>query len=71
MPTKTYTTIQGDMWDTVAYRVYGNEYLMTDLIDANPRHRNIVVFPAGIQLSIPEIESPEPMTLPPWKRGGS
>ncbi|WP_409176664.1 tail protein X [Brevibacillus fortis] len=71
MQTRTYTTIQGDMWDTIAYRVFGNEYLMTELIDANPSHRNIVLFPAGVVLTIPEIADPEPDNLPPWKRGES
>ncbi|MBY0088395.1 tail protein X [Brevibacillus brevis] len=71
MQGKTYSTIQGDTWDMIAYRMYGNEYLMTELIDANPKHRNIVVFSAGTLIAVPEIADPEPDNLPPWKRGGS
>ncbi|WP_409174804.1 tail protein X [Brevibacillus fortis] len=71
MQGKTYITIQGDMWDTIAYRAFENEYLMTELIDANPSHRHIVVFPAGVILAIPEISEPVPDNLPPWKRGDS
>lgn len=66
---KTYVTIQGDMWDSIAKRTLGSEYYMTNLIDANPEHRETVIFPAGVQLVIPEISDPEPANLPPWKRG--
>lgn len=69
MQSKTYTTIQGDTWDMVAFRVFGNEYLMTDLIETNPAHREVVIFPAGIVLNVPVIAEPEPQNLPPWKRG--
>ncbi|MED1803023.1 tail protein X [Brevibacillus porteri] len=68
--TKTYNTIQGDMWDTIAYKTLGSEYHMTALIDAKPKHRETVIFSGGITLAIPEIAEPEPETLPPWKRGG-
>ena len=32
---ETYTTIQGDMWDSIAYRLYGNEKYVGDLMKAN------------------------------------
>ncbi|EBJ4221238.1 phage tail protein, partial [Salmonella enterica] len=34
-----YRTIQGDAWDSIAARLYGNEYLSYLLVDANPKHR--------------------------------
>lgn len=68
---KEYVTIQGDMWDGIAKKTLGSEYYMTDLIDANPEHRETVVFPANVRLTIPEISTPIPQKLPPWKRGGS
>lgn len=69
MASKVYTTTQGDMWDGIAKKTLGSEYLMPALIDANPKHRETVVFSANIQLIIPEIEEEEPANLPPWKRG--
>lgn len=69
--TKEYMTVQGDMWDGIAKKTLGNEYYMTDLIDANLAYREIVVFPANIRLVIPEVEAPAPQVLPPWKQGGS
>ncbi|RNB72179.1 tail protein X [Brevibacillus panacihumi] len=67
---RTYTTIQGDMWDLIAYKMLGSEYYMTDLIDANPDHRDTVIFPANVELIIPDVDTVQtPNTLPPWKRG--
>jgi phage tail protein X len=68
MALKTYTTKQGDMWDAIAYRVYGSEYQMHVLMDANPEHIATVIFPADVVLTIPEIETPQPQNLPPWKQ---
>lgn len=67
MADKTYTTIQGDTWDAIAFRVFGDEYLMHHLIDANPQYREIVVFPAGVRLVVPEVPEEETVELPPWK----
>lgn len=64
----TYTTIQGDTWDIVSKKVYGSEKYMDRLISANSKHRETVFFPAGIRLSVPEIDEPAPDSLPPWKR---
>jgi len=68
---KEYTTIQGDMWDGIAKKTLGSEYHMSDLIDANPVHRETVIFSANVILTIPEVATPTPKNLPPWKRGGS
>lgn len=67
MAVKTYITKQGDMWDLIAYRMYGNEYKMHVLMDANPDHITTVIFPAGIVLTIPAIDTEKPQNLPPWK----
>jgi len=64
-----YKTRQGDTWDLISLRVYGSEKYMTKLIEANPEHRETVFFSANIKLKVPEIETPVPEELPPWKRG--
>ena len=66
---REYVTVQGDTWDLIALRVYGSEAHMTTLIDANPGHRETVIFPAGIRLVVPEVAASIPASLPPWKRG--
>jgi phage tail protein X len=69
MAVKTYRTVQGDMWDAIAYRLWGNELLLHKLMDANPRHRLAVVFPAGVTLAVPDVaaELVQKAVDPPWK----
>lgn len=69
----TIKTIQGDTWDLIAKRQYGNELFMDALIKANVQHRDKVIFPAGVVLQVPEIDTTSAefeQNLPPWKRGG-
>ena len=68
---KEYTTIQGDMWDGIAKKTLGSECYMSNLIDANPNHRETVIFSANVRLVIPDVSTQGPKILPPWKRGGS
>ena len=63
-----YTTIQGDMWDLIAYKVYGKETCMDKLIQANTKYMNIAVFPQGIKLNCPELNTEDRSFLPPWRR---
>jgi phage tail protein X len=68
---KDYRTTQGDTWDIVALKMYpdlGGEKLMHTLIEANPEHRETVVFSANVMLKIPDVSIPVVSTLPPWKR---
>lgn len=65
----TYTTKQGDMWDSIAHTQCGNAKAMTSLILANQQYADIYIFPAGIVLNIPEIEQkPTNTQVPPWKK---
>lgn len=65
---KTYTTVQGDMWDSIAYKCYGDEAGINVLMDANEDYIDTVVFPAGVTLAVPEYTKPVTSTLPPWRR---
>lgn len=65
---RQYTTVQGDTWDGIAYKLYGSEYRMIALMDANTACIDVAVFSAGVALNVPELETPVPATLPPWKR---
>lgn len=65
---RTYTTVQGDMWDSIAFSQFGNEAYTDKLMNLNQQYRNYYTFPAGIVLVLPE-ETPEIIdTLPPWKQ---
>ncbi|WP_094607729.1 hypothetical protein SPSIL_009090 [Sporomusa silvacetica DSM 10669] len=67
MAASTYTTKQGDMWDSIAKKLYGDEYLMQDLIEANPDHVTTVIFSAGVVLTVPTSTTTTSSSLPPWK----
>jgi len=66
---KKYVTVQGDMWDSIAYKQMGDTKHTHTLMKANMEFRNIYTFPAGIELTIPEVdESVNDTVLPPWKQ---
>lgn len=68
---KTYTTISGDTWDMIAYRVYRNELWADRLMEANFGYLDYMVFPAGIVLNVPEIaaytDAETAGTAPEWR----
>lgn len=67
---RTYITVQGDTFDWIAKRVYGNEKRMDALIQANPRYVGTVAFSAGTTLNLPELTA-ETLHFngpPPWRK---
>lgn len=65
---KTYTTVQGDMWDSIAQKLYGAEETLNVLLEANQQYKDVVVFPAGLVLTVPDYSAPVSSELPPWRR---
>lgn len=63
-----YITTQGDTWDIIALKVYGNERYMGDLLKSNPRLISTIFFGAGVEITCPDIDRREDENLPPWKR---
>lgn len=69
MAANTYTTTQGDAWDTIAYRLFGEERLAHLLMQANPEHMDVLMFPAGVLLTVPKVAPPQQaLKLPPWSQ---
>lgn len=65
-------TIQGDTWDVLSIRAYGSTAYMDELIMANPNQRMVTIFPAGVEIEVPEIDTTQTASnLPPWKRRAS
>lgn len=64
-----YTTVQGDMWDSISKKVYGNEKYVRELMKANTRYISTLIFSSGIVLNIPEItiNTVDTSNLPPWR----
>lgn len=65
-----YTTVQGDTWDIISFKLYNDERHMSELMEVNQQNREITVFPANLVLKVPEITVTIPNKLPPWKRKG-
>ena len=68
MTKRVYKTIQGDTWDGIAVKVYGDEKYMNELLEANQAYREIIIFPANVSLSLPDIQTQTSTILPPWKK---
>ncbi len=64
-----YTTKQGDMWDEIAYRVYGDEYQVGVLFAANPELLETYIFSTGCRVWCPAVESvdEEEENIPDWR----
>ena len=65
-----YTTKQGDMWDYIAWVVYGNEQMVEVLLNAE-ENREIMetyIFSAGVKVWCPAgIETSALEGRPPWR----
>lgn len=67
MTAKTYITLQGDAWDAIAYRLWGEERFFMELVKVNPEHLDVVVFEAGVRLNVPPMPERFVATeMPPW-----
>jgi phage tail protein X len=67
---QTYNASQGDMWDNLAYRIYGDEGLVSLLLYANPTLNKIIIFEKTTLINVPNrpIIVQTNQNLPPWKR---
>ena len=64
---KTYTTIQGDTWDLIAYKLYGSEKYMKNLIEANWPLLEVLVFSSGTVINVPDIPEDSDEDAPFWR----
>ena len=63
----SYITVQGDTWDVVSLKNYNSELYVADLIKVNSKYRDLIFFPAGLVLNIPDVVETVNINLPPWK----
>lgn len=67
-----YRILQGDTWDYVAWRMYGDESLIEILTTANPHIPLTPFLPMGVVMAVPIIETPRPSLnnsqRPPWRQ---
>lgn len=62
-----YKTKSGDVWDSIAKEVYGDELCVSILMANNQEYLGYFVFPEGICLTVKELPEDE-STLPDWRR---
>lgn len=66
-----HLTAEGERWDLLAHRYYGDPFRFEAIIVANPQAPIAPILPAGIKLAIPVLEEAASIAqedLPPWKR---
>lgn len=66
-----HVTTEGDRWDLLADRYYGDPHLYGLITAANPHVALTPHLGAGVHLAIPVLEVEETVStseLPPWKR---
>ena len=67
-----HVTKDGERWDSLAYRYYGNALLYEGIVRANPHVPIKPILDAGITLRIPILERSDIETdkgdLPPWRQ---
>lgn len=64
---KQYRTVQGDTWDLIAKKQYGDEKKQDILMMNNFSLLNYVIFPAGILVDIPELPDEAQQGWPEWR----
>lgn len=64
---ETYSTIQGDTWDIIAKKFYDDEKYAGFLMANNWPLLEYMVFPSGIEVSIPELTEEDKTELPIWR----
>ena len=65
---RIYTTVQGDMWDSIAYNFYGDVKYIGLLLKNNLDLLDVYVFSAGTKVFIPELPEEYEDDIPEWRR---
>ena len=62
-----YVCANGDMWDSIAYRLYGDEFLFPEIMKANRAYARALTFEGGEVLNVPiRVENPLVVVTAPF-----
>lgn len=62
-----YVCANGDMWDSIAYRLYGDEFMFPEIMKANRAYARVLTFEGGEVLSVPiRVETPLVVVTTPF-----
>ena len=66
---ETYITEPMDTWDLITFKVWGDAYLLDDLIEVNPDYRFTAIFNGGITINVPPKPNRTDITIAsPWQQ---
>jgi len=66
---QTYITQEGDQWDIIARKLWGNELLADLLMKANMEHLDFFTFGHGVALRAPELPARAAAAgMPGWRQ---
>nr|DAL57713.1 MAG TPA_asm: baseplate wedge protein [Caudoviricetes sp.] len=70
MADKIYTTVLGDTWDSIAYRLFGDSKAYNSLLELNQEYSDIVIFSAGVKIKYQDkiLVKTYEENVPPWRR---
>lgn len=64
-----YTAQEGDTFDLLALKTYGDDKLSSYIISENPDYADVITFEGGEKLLIPKVKDAETEeAVAPWKR---
>lgn len=65
----TYIAVRGDTWDSIAFKVYGDEFFCDMLCAANSRTlEGVIMFEGGEAVEVPEVASSQLNAIKaPWE----
>ena len=62
-----YVCANGDMWDDIAYRLYGDELMFPEIMKANRAYARVLTFEGGEVLNVPvRVENPLVVVTTPF-----
>ncbi|MCD8294684.1 MAG: tail protein X [Clostridia bacterium] len=62
-----YKTVSGDTWDIIAKNQLGDEKYAQQLMEANWPLLDYMIFPANIDVTIPDIDETDAAEMPIWR----
>jgi phage tail protein X len=65
---KTMKTMRGETFDSLALKLYGDEKYAANLLAENPDLCHLMQFGGGENVRIPDVDTEDDSSLPPWKR---
>lgn len=67
-----YTCSQGDTWDSIAYKAYGDEFLFPQIMESNRQYADYVLFDGGEKINIPDrVYVENTLISTPWQTGNT